>query len=88
MGNSTAYNAGLKVEAYSGSGVLEINMTVPFVSGYNFGTDSSITSKLSQLGPAQLGNLTSGQAVMIDSDIYHEGVVTNWTVTPAWTNSP
>jgi hypothetical protein len=44
MGNSTAYNAGLKVEAYSGTGVLEINMTVPFVSGYNYGTDSSITS--------------------------------------------
>ncbi|HKM59469.1 MAG TPA: hypothetical protein VJY36_01205 [Candidatus Bathyarchaeia archaeon] len=88
MGNSTAYNAGLKVEAYSGTGVLDINMTVPFVNGYNYGTDSSITSKLSQLGPAQLGNLTSGQAVMIDLDIYHEGVVTNWNVTPVWTNSP
>jgi hypothetical protein len=88
MGNSTAYNAGLKVEAYSGTGVLEINMTVPFVNGYNYGTDSSITSKLTQLGPAQLGNLTNGQAVIIDLDIYHEGVVTNWNVTPVWTNSP
>jgi hypothetical protein len=88
MGNSTAFNAGLKVQAYSGTGVLEINMTVPFVNGYNYGTDSSITSKLMQLGPAQLGNLTSGRAVIIDLDIYHEGVVTNWTVSPVWTNIP
>ena len=88
MGNSTAYNAGLKVEAHSGTGILEINMTVPFVNGYNYGTDSSITSKLIQLGPAQLGNLTSGQALIIDLDIYHEGVATNWNVTPVWTNSP
>lgn len=88
MGNSTAYNAGLRVEAYSGTGILEINMTVPFVNGYNYGTDSSITSQLTQLGPAQLGNLTSDQAVMIDLDIYHEGVVTNWSVTPVWTISP
>jgi hypothetical protein len=87
MGNSTAYNAGLKVEAYSGTGVLEINMTVPFVNGSNYGTDSSIISQLIQLGPTQLGNLTTGQAVIIDLDIYHEGVVTNWTVTPVWTNS-
>jgi hypothetical protein len=32
-GNLTAYNAGLKVTAYSDSGTLEINMTVPLVAG-------------------------------------------------------
>ena len=31
-GNMTAYNAGLQVMAYSASGSLEINMTVPLVS--------------------------------------------------------
>lgn len=32
-GNLTAYNAGLKVTAYSASGTLEINITVPLVPG-------------------------------------------------------
>ncbi len=93
MGNSTAYNAGLNVIAYSGTGLLEINMTVPFVNGYNYGTNSAIVSALANpdlgpLGPLQLGNLTRGQYAIIDIDIYHEGIVTNWTVTPVWTNSP
>jgi hypothetical protein len=90
MGNSTAYNAGLKVIAYSGAGVLEINMTVPFVNGYNYGTNSAIVSSLDNLnlGPLQLENLTRGQYAIVNLDIYHEGIVTNWTVTPVWTNTP
>ncbi len=90
MGNNTAYNAGLKVVAYSGTGILEINMTVPLVNGYNYGTNSAIVSYLDnyELGPLQLGNLTRGQYAIVDLDIYHEGVVANWTVTPVWTNLP
>lgn len=33
VGNLTAYNAGIKVLAYSANGTLEINMTVPLVHG-------------------------------------------------------
>jgi hypothetical protein len=87
VGNMTAYNAGLRVIAYSGTGQLEINMTVPLVNGYNYGTDASLVTGY-EIGPQQLGNLTGGQYAIIDLDIYHEGVVTNWTVTPVWTNSP
>jgi hypothetical protein len=89
VGNTTAYNAGLKVIAYSGTGQLEINMTVPLVNGYNYGTDAAIVSSIEyDIGPTQLGNLTAGQYAIIDLDIYHEGVVTNWTVTPVWTDTP
>lgn len=39
-GNLTAYNAGLKVVAYTPNGTLEINMTVPLVHGGNmYGTN-------------------------------------------------
>jgi len=88
IGNSTAYNAGLKVIAYSDTGVLEINMTVPFVNGYNYGTTSAIVSSLGTLGPLQLGNLKGEQYAIINLNIYYESVVATWTVTPVWTNTP
>lgn len=85
----TAYNAGLKVIAYATSGHIAINMTVPFVNGYNYGTNNATISSVGyDIGPTQLGNLTVGQYAIINLDIYHEGVLVNWTVTPVWTNSP
>ncbi|MGA2386353.1 MAG: hypothetical protein ABSG33_07460 [Candidatus Bathyarchaeia archaeon] len=89
VGNMTAYNAGLKVIAYATSGHIAINMTVPLVNGYNYGTDAAIVSDIGyDIGPTQLGNLTAGQCATVNLDIYHEGVLANWTVTPVWTNSP
>jgi hypothetical protein len=41
-----------------------------------------------QIGPLQLGSLAVGQTGKVFLAIYHEGVVTNWTVTPVWTNTP
>jgi len=91
-GEGTADNAGLHVVAYSADGTLEINMTVPLSSGVTFRTDAEINSYLEEhnygVSSLQLGILYSGQTSTIDLDIYHEGIVANWTVTPVWTNTP
>jgi hypothetical protein len=92
-GIGEAYNAGLHVVAYTANGILEINMTVPLTNGeegVNFGTDSATNAYVlnwassigSSIGSLQLGNLDSGQTATVDLNIYHEGVVSNWTVTP------
>ena len=89
-GEGTAYNAGLHVVAYAADGTLEINMTVP-LNGGPFGTDNAINAYLKSINiysSPVLGVLYSGQTVTIGVDIFHEGTVTNWTVTPVWTNSP
>ena len=41
-----------------------------------------------QIGSLQLGSLEVGQTANVFLVIYHEGIVANWTVTPAWTNTP
>lgn len=40
-----------------------------------------------QIGSLQLGSLAIEQTHSIFLSIYHEGIVTNWTVTPVWTNT-
>jgi len=35
----------------------------------------------------QLGSLFSEQTAIIEIGIFHDGTVSNWTVTPVWTNS-
>ncbi len=90
-GQSTAYNAGLHVVAYDAIGKVEINMTVPMDYDATFGTDAATNAYVSsiyQTSLLQLGNLYSEQNVSIAIAIYHEGTVTNWTVTPVWTNTP
>ena len=66
-------------------------MTVP-LNGGTFGTNAEINSYLEKnnggVSSLQLGLLYSGQTATIDLNIFHEGYVTNWTVTPVWTNSP
>jgi hypothetical protein len=88
-GLGTAYNAGLHVVAYDAKGTLEVNMTVPLVDGmgevfYTF----DIIPRDSQINTLQFGSLDAGQNATITLSIFHEGLVTNWTVTPVWTNSP
>jgi hypothetical protein len=88
-GHVTAYNAGLHVAAYDGNGGLAINMTFPLVYDKSFGTDSATDNYVSGLllrGSLQLGSLGSGQRAPISLDIYHEGTVSKWTITPVWTN--
>lgn len=91
-GQGEALNAGLHVIAYASNGIVEINMTVPLVSGADFGTDSSTNAFVQKwdaeqgetANPSQFGNLNSGESITVDFNIYHEGKVTNWTVTPVW----
>ncbi len=92
VGKGTAYNAGLHVIAYDSKGNLEINMTVPLVNIASFGTDSNtIAYALKQYRGTtslQLGSLLTTQTVDIQVQIFHEGNVTQWDVTPVWTNNP
>ena len=86
MGVGTAFNAGLHVVAYAADGTLEINMTVPLTFG-EFGTDDATTSYVFSFDPfnyLKFGSLVSGQTANVDLDIYHEGIVSDWTVTPVW----
>lgn len=91
-GGGTAFNAGLHVLAYDASGNVQINMTVP-LSGGTFATDDKILSLFKSyptmsVSSSQLGNLTSGKTVTVTIDIYHEGAVNNWVITPVWTRTP
>ena len=89
-GEATAYNAGLHVIAYSATRTLEINVTVPLAYDETFNQDFGTGAVGGGLigGSYSVTTLDSEQTVQIFLDIYHEGTVTNWTVTPVWTNSP
>ncbi len=43
---------------------------------------------LGTIGSLQLGSLDVGQTANFEIAIFHEGVVSNWTITPVWTNTP
>ena len=88
-GETTAYNAGLHVVAYTATGTLEINVTVPLAYDETFNQDFGTGAIGGGLigGSYSVTTLDSGQTAQIFLDIYHEGTVTNWTVTPVWTNS-
>jgi hypothetical protein len=87
IGKGTAYNAGLQVVAYAANGTLEIDMTVPLVNSFStFGTNPSTI--IYGNDSLKLGNLLTTQTAEIDIGIFHEGAVSNWTITPVWTNSP
>jgi len=94
-GQGEALNAGLHIIASAPNGVVEINMSVPLVSLADFGTDSSTNAFVqgwaadqgTSANPSQFGNLNSGGSVGVEFNIYHEGQVIKWIVTPVWTNS-
>ena len=99
ISNGTAYNAGLHVIAYNATGTLEINMTRPFSSFGYYGTDDKTKTYASTIAHGQtvftgtnsslqIPRLYGGQNVTIGISIFHEGTVSNWTLTPVWTNSP
>jgi len=97
-GRNTAYSAGLHVVAYAANGIIEINQTFPLVNALTnsvgiFGADNATITYASSLGGStlnsfQLGSLGAAQTADVAFAIYHEGIVTKWTVTPVWTNSP
>jgi cell division protein FtsL len=88
-GAGTAFNAGLQVIAYDANGALEINMTVPFDSGAQFGTDASTRSYANQNDAAlHLASLAGAATAQVNVNIFHEGIISNWIVSPVWTNFP
>jgi hypothetical protein len=91
-GEGAALNAGLKVVAYNATCTLEINMTVPLCVG-TFGADNAtnafILKNYGINNPAARTVVLDGeQTAYIGISIFHEGTVSNWTVTPVWTNYP
>ena len=89
----------MHVVAYTATGILEINMTVPLgVGGYGEGVNNSTNALgttygtfgfFSQETSSPITTVYTGlvgpQAIIA---IYHGGTVTKWTITPVWTNSP
>lgn len=75
-GRGTAYNAGLLVTAYNtGTGALEINMTVPLGPLEEFAVGSSTDPRISNFDNSslQLGYLPTQQTATIGVNIYHFG---------------
>ena len=87
----TAYNAGLQVLAFASNGLVEVKVTIPLANGV-YGTDNSTKNFVGiHIGVFNqtLGNLAGNKTVYISEiDIHHQTTVTNWTVTPVWTNTP
>jgi hypothetical protein len=90
VGEGTAYNAGLHVIAYDAQGVLQINATVPLAFEETFTNPYGNWEAGSGLigGSHSVTSLNGGQTAQIRLNIDHAGTVTNWTITPVWTNSP
>ena len=94
-GEGTAFNAGLHVIAYAANGTLEVNITVPLNNNnvVNYGTDAATGAQAYTANGDNnpsffLVALGGGGTAVIGINIFHEGTVTNWTVTPVWTNIP
>jgi outer membrane murein-binding lipoprotein Lpp len=94
-GEGTAYNAGLHVVANVANGKVEVNMTVPLNNNdvVNYGTDAA-TDASGYVGNGDnnpsffLVSLGGGGTAVIGIGIFHEGTVSNWTITPVWTYIP
>jgi hypothetical protein len=92
IGNGTAFEAGLHVIAYDTyNRTKDIDMTLPL--GGTFGTDNETNAYITNSyggfrSSLQLGNLGSGETKTTNIQIFHEGTVSNWTITPIWTNNP
>ncbi len=88
-GQGIAYNAGIHVLAYDNYGVLKIDMTVPLGGGKPaFGTDSEIIEYIGGGSSTILRSVHAGETIAVDIAIFHRDTVSNWTVTPVWTNRP
>ena len=77
------------------NGTLEISITVLLDNNgvVNFGTDAATDAQAySAKGDNNpsfvLVSLGGGGTAVIGINIFHEGTVTNWTVTSVWTNIP
>lgn len=94
-GEGTAFNAGLHVVAYASNGIVEVNMTVPLNNNnaVNYGTDNA-TGNSAYVANGDnhpsffLVSLGGSGTAVIGINVFHEGTVSKWTITPVWTNTP
>jgi cell division protein FtsB len=89
-GEGVAYNAGLHVIGYTSGGVLELNMTVPLAgqSVSYYAANYTCPSELSTLNSGYgYDSWSSSNSASIGIAIYVQDFVTNYTVTPVWTNT-
>ncbi len=78
-GRGTAYNVGLHVIAYTANRQKIIDMTVPFFFENTYSTSTGSTT---------LMTVSSMQNMSVSINIKASSALTNWTITPVWTNSP
>jgi hypothetical protein len=81
---------GIRVEAYAGN-TLEMNMTIPLsgTSIYNATINGTNQIKLSSLNSGYgTDSYSNSNTASIGIMIYTPDFVTNYTVTPVWTNAP
>ncbi len=94
-GEGTAFNAGLHVVAYAANGTAEVDLTVPLNNNdvVTYATDAATAAWAyganGDNNPSYfLPSLGGGGTAIVGINIFHEGTVINWTVTPVWTNTP
>lgn len=93
-GEGTAFNAGLHVVASAANGTIELNMTVPLNNNdvANYGSEAASFSAYIANGDNNpsyfLPSLAGGGTAVVGINVFHEGVVSNWTLTPVWTDIP
>lgn len=81
-----AYKAGLQIVGYTDDGILAVNLTVPF-TGSTFGTDNATNAfVLETYGNSSLvlQTLDGDQRTNVNLNIFHEGLISNWSVTPVY----
>jgi hypothetical protein len=89
-GNGTAFNAGLHVVAYDKDAILQINMTVPLIAGSTLANFTTVVKIDGSYGnpPLHFTNLAGGETTRVEFNIYHQGQLANWTVTPIYSRYP
>jgi len=91
VGDAVAYNTGIHVIAYTAQGTLEINMTCP-LEGLPVTYNATTRNTVPQLSPLNSGygydSYSSSNSQSVALTIYTQEQVSNWTITPIWTNTP
>ncbi len=78
-GSGIAHNAGLQVIGYSSSGKVLINTTIPLkgIISTNY-QDYGVVTPLSTVEPTQ--------SIDVRASIFHKGTLSQWEISPVWTN--
>jgi outer membrane murein-binding lipoprotein Lpp len=93
-GEGTAYNVGLHVFANTSNGTKVLDLTVPINNNdvVSYGSEAASDSAYVANGDNNpsyfLPSLAGGGIAYVGINVFHEGVVSNWTLTEVWTDIP